>query len=477
MAFNSLRFLLFFAIVYLTYLAARDNKRQNWILLGANYIFYAFWDWRFLSLLLLSTFVNFYSGLLIETALSEEKRKRALILNIAFNLGMLGVFKYFNFFTEGLRTVLGVFGIHTGYSALNIILPLGISFYTFQAISYPVDIYWRRIKPTEDLPAFAIFISFFPLIVSGPIERARNLLPQILGNRKITPALFYSGSWLIFWGLFKKIVIADNLAGITRQFFEMPSSASGGLALFMTYLFTFQLYADFSGYSDMARGVSKLLGFDIMLNFRTPFFSKDLYDLWQRWHISLTSWIKEYLYYPLALARFFGAQLSASMAIIITWAIMGLWHGANSKFIVWGLYHALLLVAYSRIRPYLNLIRPKGYITSRLWSMAQILVVFNLFSLGLVFFAAPSLPEAFIVFHNIFFNFSHPFRIGYGTVVLLAMLLAPLLVLEYFQHRSDDELILFKWPVLARAALYYALIYLLIVYGDFSVQKYYYFQF
>ena len=476
MLFNSLHFALFFAVLYVLYIVFK-HKWQNILLLLASYVFYSFWDWRFLSLLVISTLVNYHLGLRIDDSKEERKRKLYLILSICFNLGLLGFFKYFNFFLDNLHTLLWYLGWHVDKVTLNIILPLGISFYTFQAMSYPIDIFRRVIKPTKNITNFALFIAFFPQLIAGPIERARNLIPQIENERKLNLKSFYEGSWLILWGLFKKIVIADNLAKITEASFSRGSIVLGGTALIATYAFAFQVYADFSGYSNMARGLAKLLGFNIMVNFRMPFFSSNLYDFWQRWHISLTTWIKEYLYYPLALAKVFGRQLKAPVVIILTWAIMGFWHGAAWKFIMWGVYHGAILVLYSKIRPYLKNIKPKKAWISSCLSIVNTFIVFNLFCIGILFFAAESTTQAFGIMGNIVNGLFFYQYFSLNIALLVLILTLPIVIMEYFQHKSNDEIIIFKWPIPVRAMVYYLILYSIILYGDFSAQQYYYFQF
>ena len=476
MLFNTLKFAIFFGAVYTLYRLLR-HKGQNRLLLLASYVFYAFWDWRFLSLIVLSTLFNYYFGLKIDAASGQKKRKSFLVACVILNLGILGFFKYFNFFADNMAAFLGLFGYHPGWVTLNVILPLGISFYTFQAMSYTIDIYRGVIKPTRDLPDFALFIAFFPQLVAGPIERARNLIPQIQAERKISLDEFYYGSWLIFWGLFKKILVADNLAGITTRIFASPSDFYGGALLIATYAFAFQVYADFSGYSDMARGLAKVMGFNLMVNFRAPFFSTNLFDFWQRWHISLTTWIKEYVYYPLALARFRGRQLKAPLCIILTWAIMGFWHGAAWKFVLWGVYHGALLVIYSRIRPYLNRFRPNERFSSGVWDILKTLAVFHLFCIGIIFFAVETTPEVFTAIQRIIVDLASPYRLDMGMLAKLLVLIVPLIFMEYFQYKTDSETFIFTWPALVRGLFYFAILYSIILYGDFSAQKYYYFQF
>lgn len=476
MVFNTLRFAIFFSLVYILY-RILNHKWQNILLLAASYIFYSFWDWRFLSLILASTLVNYYCGLKIAGSSDEGNRKSFFILSVCFNLGMLCFFKYFNFFAENLSTLTGSFGWHIDKVTLNIILPLGISFYTFQAMSYPIDIYWNVIKPTRSLSDFALFVSFFPLVISGPIERARNLIPQISNKRVITLDKFYEGGWLISWGLYKKILVADNLARIGKGVFDNPINLPGSVIMLATYAFAFQVYADFSGYSDIARGLGRVMGFDIMANFRTPFFSSNMYDFWQRWHISLTTWIKEYIFYPLALAKIFGRQLKVPIVIIITWAIMGFWHGAAWKFILWGIYHGAILVIYSKIRPYLMVMKPKNNIIANPWLALQIVIVFHIFSIGLLFFAASSTSQVLTALQGMIFRFSQAYAFDPKLFVMATILLSPLLLIEFFQHKKNDEMVVLKWPLAVRGILYYILLYSTITYGNFTAQRYYYFQF
>ena len=476
MIFNSLNFAIFFLVVYLLYLAA-PHKWQNRLLLIASYVFYSFWDWRFLSLIILSTIFNYYLGIKIAEATHQKNRKLYFWLSICFNLGMLGFFKYFNFFAANLSSFLGSFGWHVDGLTLNIILPLGISFYTFQAMSYPIDINRGMIRPTRNFLDFALFITFFPLLGAGPIERARNLLPQIENRRDITLKRFYEGSWLFFWGLYKKILIADNLAKIANAALGTFGILSGVDTLVASYLVVFRIYADFSGYSDMARGISRVMGFNIMANFKVPFFSVNIADFWQRWHISLTTWIKEYLFYPLALIRVFGKQLSATFVIIITWALMGFWHGPAPVFVVWGIYHGIIIVIYSRLRPYLRLINPKNIVAAKSLIALRVITIFNLFSLGILFFALERVSQVFAAWHKIFFNFGTSRLCNFDFAIWMIILLVPLFLIEYFQRKNDDEMIIFKWPALARGVVYYILLYSIIMYGNFNAQKYFYFQF
>ncbi|MDD5489021.1 MAG: MBOAT family protein, partial [Candidatus Omnitrophica bacterium] len=386
MVFNSLNFAVFFALVYVFYVFL-ERKWQNLLLLVASYVFYSFWDWRFLSLVLFSTCLNYYAGSRIFEASGEKHRKYLLTAAVVLNLSVLAYFKYANFFLDNLQNMLWALGWEVDGVTLSVILPLGISFYTFQAMSYPIDIYRKVIEPTRKFQDFALFIVFFPQLVAGPIERARNLLPQIENDRRICADDIYQGSWLIFWGLFKKIVIADNLKKFTYAAFTPTPAVSGSMALLAMYAFAFQVYADFSGYSNMARGIARLLGFNIMTNFRTPFFARNLYDFWQRWHISLTTWVKEYVFYPLALVRYRKWSIPAPIVILLTWSIMGLWHGAAWRFVLWGVYHGILLVLYNKVRPVLISIGERSKAFKKCGNTMSVLLVFNLFSVGILFFA------------------------------------------------------------------------------------------
>ena len=352
MLFNSLEFLLFLPSVFCLYwfVFQKNLKIQNLLLLISSYIFYGYWDYRFLSLILLSTTVDYYVGLKIYLNGGENKKKFYLLISILFNLGLLGFFKYFNFFIDTWIDFLGVLGYELKSTwTLNVILPVGISFYTFQTMSYSFDIYYGKLKPTKDFISFASFVSFFPQLVAGPIERASNLLPQILKTRVFKYEQSVQGLRLLLWGFFKKVVIADSLAPYVDTIFQNYSNLNGGVLLLGLFYFSFQIYCDFSGYSDIAIGTSKLFGFELMSNFRFPFFASNPNQFWDRWHISLTSWLRDYLYNPLALKfiRRGNSFFSINAALVITWLFTGLWHGANYTFIAWGLYWCFILLIYN----------------------------------------------------------------------------------------------------------------------------------
>ena len=335
MLFTSAVFLLFFAVFYACYLLLRGHRTgQNVLLLVANYVFYGWWDWRFLSLLLLTTWIDFAAGRWMGRVSGGIPRRWILVGALAFNLGMLGFFKYFNFFTDSAVELCSALGFHADAPTIRILLPLGISFYTFQAVSYVVDVYRLKTKPTGSLLDFSIYVAFFPLLISGPIERSDHLLPQIAAPRRITLEQLNAGVFLILWGFFKKLVIADNIGPIADEVFDGYLQQGGLNVILGALAFAFQIYCDFSGYSDIARGLAKLMGFDLILNFKLPYFALSPSDFWRRWHISLSTWLRDYLYIPLGGNR--GTKLQTFRNLMVTMLLGGLWHGAAWNFVLWG---------------------------------------------------------------------------------------------------------------------------------------------
>src|SRR3972149_1993846 len=346
MLFNSSTFLIFFVVVYTLYLLLQKRlKAQNALLLVASYIFYASWDWRFLSLLLLSTTVDFFIAKAIGstddlTPAGKARRKTLLACSILFNLGVLGFFKYFNFFSESFIGLLNLFSMKADLITLNIVLPLGISFYTFQEMGYTIDVYRKHMKPTHNPFNFALFVAFFPHLVAGPIQRAESLLLQLERPRRITIEQVNTGLFLILWGLFKKVVIADNVREVANLIFNNYTNYSGLDIVIGGLAFAVQIYGDFSGYSDIARGIARLMGFELMVNFRLPYFALNPTDFWQRWHISLSTWLRDYLYIPLGGNR--KSNLITCRNLFLTMLLGGLWHGASWNFVIWGAYHGLI---------------------------------------------------------------------------------------------------------------------------------------
>ncbi len=428
MLFNSIEFYFFFITVFGLYwfVFKRSLSGQNWVLLLASYFFYGWWDWRFLFLIAFSSFVDFTVGKLIDKGGEEKKRKHLLWLSLTINLGLLGFFKYYNFFADSLQQAFQTLGIVLDDFTLDIILPVGISFYTFQTLSYTIDIYKGKIKAERDPVKFFAFVSFFPQLVAGPIERASNLLPQFQKTRSFDEKQSFGAVQLIVWGFFKKIVIADNCALIVNEVFAGYHSFGSLEIIFAVILFAFQIYGDFSGYSDIAIGVSRLFGIKLMVNFRTPYFSRDIAEFWRRWHISLSTWFRDYLYIPLGGSRF-GRFISVRNTVIV-FLVSGFWHGANWTFVVWGALHALFFLPLLLT----NRNRKNTHELSAFWSkegflsIPKMLLTFGLVSLAWIFFRADSVTQALEIIKRIssseitlgFLEFKHLITI-YLVVVLL----------------------------------------------------------
>ncbi len=353
MLFNSYGFAIFFAALLPAYwLLNKWRRAQNVLLLAAGYYFYACWNPKFLALLVLSTVVDYACALCVDRVEDPRRRRAAVALSMILNLGMLGYFKYYNFFAESLQALLARGSIAVSIRHLEVVLPIGISFYTFQSMSYVIDVYRRELKPTRNLIQFATFVSFFPHLVAGPIVRPTSLLPQVSTGRRFQLQQFYEGVYLILWGLVKKVVVADNLALVVNDLFGRWSGLDGGSCLLAVYAFAFQIYGDFSGYTDIARGVAKCLGFEIPLNFNLPFFATSPQDFWNRWHISLSHWLRDYLYITLGGSR--RGTLVTYRNLMLTMILGGLWHGAQWTFVVWGIYHGILLVLHRLAAPELG---------------------------------------------------------------------------------------------------------------------------
>lgn len=404
MLFNSIQFAIFLPIVFAIYWLLRNHlKLQNAFVVIASYVFYGWWDWRFLILIALTSFCSWGSGLLIakKSENSNEclrggvkriiRKQFWLVANIVLNLGILATFKYYDFFVSEFGQL---FGISTESLLLRIILPVGISFYTFQALSYSIDVYRGNIKPTKDIIAFFAFISFFPQLVAGPIERATNLLPQFLQKRTFSYEQGVDGMRQILWGLFKKIVIADNCAMYVDQVWATYDTQSGSTLLLAAILFTFQIYGDFSGYSDIAIGTAKLFGIKLMRNFNNPYFSRDIAEFWRRWHISLTTWFRDYVYIPLGGSRVNKAKIVRNTFVIFL--LSGFWHGANWTFIAWGAYHAVLflpLILLGMNRKYTNQVADGRWLPT--WKEAgQILLTFMMAVIGWIIFRSETITQA-----------------------------------------------------------------------------------
>ena len=467
MLFNTLVFWSFFLLVYILYLSLQRSLRaQNILLLLASYIFYGYWNWKLLSLLLFSTVLDYFCGIRIHENSSSRKRRFYLILSVAGNLSLLGFFKYFNFFLESTQVILERIGLPAPRAFLRIALPIGISFYTFQTMSYTLDIYRRKLAPTRDFLNFALFVSFFPQLVAGPIERATHLLPQILSPRKITLSQLREGGYLILWGLYKKSVVADNLARIVDRVFG-GGYYTGGEVLISLYAFAFQVYGDFSGYSDIARGLGRLMGFDIVKNFNLPYFSSNIRELWRRWHISLTTWLRDYLYITLGGNR--RGRLQTYRNIFLTLLLGGVWHGANWNFVLWGAYHGILMCGHRVFRNRKFLKCGKG------WEILSTLFTFHLVVLGYLLFRSGSISQIKTLGTALFLRFFlTPQTIFWTGEVLFFISL--LLVIEIVELRRGEFAILNLRPVV-RGLLFLIIVFSLVVFGVTGGREFVYFQF
>lgn len=478
MLFNSLDFALFLPVVFLVYwlLLGRSRRAQNIFLLGASYVFYGWWDWRFVSLVVLSSFCDYLIGLGLARSEAPTRRRLLLLTSLLFNLGLLGFFKYFNFFLESFGGAFTLFGRDLSAERLSIILPVGISFYTFQTLSYTIDVYRRKIDATRDLVAFFAFVSFFPQLVAGPIERAGNLLPQFQKTRRFDYDNACDGLRQALWGLVKKMVIADNCAVLVNEIFGSYQD-QGGLTLALgSVFFAFQIYGDFSGYSDIAIGVSRLFGFTLGRNFAFPYFSRDIAEFWRRWHISLTTWFKDYLYIPLGGSR--GGLVSTLRNTLIIFLVSGFWHGANWTFVAWGLLNALYffpqLIAKTNRR--FTASAAPGRLLPRLGELRRMLITFGLVCLGWILFRAESIGQALGYMQRMFTTPHVDLAGGLAYVWRIEVLLLVLFVLAEWVQREREHALDLHWPRALRHAVYYALMLVILVFGKES-QDFIYFQF
>ena len=441
MLFNSIDFAIFLPIVFTLYWVLRNQlKLQNLLIVIASYIFYGMWDWRFLFLILFSTVVDYTMGILIEKNDSKNKKKLFLWISILVNLGFLGYFKYSNFFLENFVYAFSFLGQDLKFRGLEIVLPVGISFYTFQTLSYTIDVYRKKLSPTKDFIAFSAFVSFFPQLVAGPIERATHLLPQFYRKRKFDYELAVNGMRQILWGLFKKVVIADNCAQFANQIFNNYEDYSGSTLILGAVFFTFQIYGDFSGYSDIAIGISRLFGFDLMRNFAYPYFSRDIAEFWRRWHISLSTWFRDYLYIPLGGSR--GGMWMKIRNTFIIFLVSGFWHGANWTFIVWGALNALYflpLLLSGKNRNHLEVVAYDKSLPS-FKEILQIGVTFGLTVFAWIFFRAENLGHAFGYISRIFHKtiFSVPAIVKDCKQILILLIF--FLIIEWLGRRKHFAL-------------------------------------
>ncbi|MCK6555436.1 MBOAT family protein [Candidatus Binatia bacterium] len=469
MLFNSIHFLLFLPIVLLG-VAVLPARWRNPFLLVASYYFYGSWDWRFLSLIFLTTTVDYTVGHLMYDTRDPGRRKIILTVAICINLGILGIFKYFNFFVQSAMTALNAVGLHASPWTLSIILPVGISFYTFQSMSYAIDIYRREMEPARHFWDFALYVAYFPQLVAGPIERATHLLPQILQPRPVTAERVNIGLMLMMLGFAKKVLIADTVADDVDRIFADPASRSAGELLRGAYLFAFQIYGDFSGYSDIARGVSELFGVRLMINFNQPYLSQSITEFWRRWHISLSAWLRDYLYVPLGGNRL--GEWRTYRNLMLTMLIGGLWHGANWTFVVWGGLNGLYLAVERRLgigrvveplhaRPLLRFVQ----------QVALVIVTFHLVTLTWVFFRAASVDIAFAYVLGVFSG-SDLTAVG----ILPFVVGAAVLLIDVPQYLTHDHVVFLRLPWWVQSPAYATACLALILYGGKEV-PFIYFQF
>lgn len=473
MLFNSLHFVLFFIIVYSLY-RALGFRWQNRLLLAASYYFYGVWDWRFLSLLLLSTAIDFLCALEIHKSTSEARRRLFIWLSVGSNLTVLGFFKYYSFFADSLQALAANLGVTLDDITLNIILPMGISFYTFQTMSYTIDVYRRRLAPCQNIWDFALYISFFPQLVAGPIERALQLLPQLTNPRRISREQIADGLWLIFFGFFLKVFVADNLSKVVDVGFTTSAPVSGDIALISTYAFAFQIFGDFAGYSSIAIGLGKLMGFELMTNFRFPYLVTNPSDFWRNWHISLSSWLRDYLYIPLGGNR--GSRFMHYRNLFLTMLLGGLWHGAAWTFVIWGAYQGGVLILHRMLEPYLAKLRPASQSGTFAWWLIRVVFMFHITCIGWLIFRAQSAAQIGDMLAAIFTmpGFS-PTAWYYASQV--AFYSGLLILVQVIQLRRNDLLAVIRLPMAPRVALLAAMFFLAAAFGEYGGQSFIYFQF
>jgi len=478
MLFNSIDFAIFLPIVFIVYWLLKNYhlRLQNILIVVASYLFYGWWDWKFLSLILFSTIIDYSVGVYLSKTSHKGKRKLLLWTSILMNLGFLGFFKYYNFFLDNFISAFSLFGAKLEVSSLHVILPVGISFYTFQTLSYTIDVYRKNLKPTNDFIAFAAFVSFFPQLVAGPIERASNLLPQFYKKREFNYNKAVDGLRQILWGLFKKVVIADNCAEYANIIFNNSEDYSGSTLFLGALFFTFQIYGDFSGYSDIAIGTSRLFGFNLQQNFAFPYFSRDIAEFWRRWHISLSTWFRDYLYIPLG-----GSRGGTSMKIrntFIIFIVSGFWHGANWTFIVWGALNVLYflpLLLFNKNRQNIGVVAQGKYIPT-IKEFFNMFLTFLLSTIAWVFFRSDNVPHALSYLSEMFsLSFFTKIEVGTGNTLLLILVF---LIIEWVGRESQYAIASIgeKWKRPFRLAFYYTLIAAIFWFAG-KEQQFIYFQF
>lgn len=477
MLFNSIEFLVFLPVCFIIYWFVLKNylKAQNAFILITSYFFYGWWDYRFLALIAFSTVVDYFIGLTIDEANSKSRKKALLIISLVVNLGLLGFFKYYNFFVDSWVDAFESLGVEMHRSTLNIILPVGISFYTFQTLSYTIDVYKEKLKPSRNFINFAAYVAFFPQLVAGPIERATNLLPQFSKKRVFNEEQGISGVNLILWGLFQKIVIADSCAPYVNSIFDNYESMNSLSLILGAVYFAFQIYGDFAGYSNIAIGTARLLGFDLMRNFNYPYFSRDMAEFWRRWHISLSTWFRDYVYIPLGGSR--GSKWMQLRNVFIIFIVSGLWHGANWTFLFWGFLHALFFIPVLLLNKNRNNLDQVafGRLLPSLKELVQMTFAFILACIAWVFFRAQNIIEAFNYLKNIVvkLNFEIQFLFIERYNIELLLILFIFISIEWF-HRIYEHPFVGKWKWIKITSV----VFMLLTLGVYSNhQDFIYFQF
>lgn len=482
MLFNSFNFAIFFPIVFILYwfVTNRNLTLQNTLLLVSSLFFYACWDWRFLFLLLISIALVYYPGKLMNAAKSQNQRKLWLWISIVFSIGFLGVFKYYNFFIGSFSDLLSNMGLQVNLWSINVILPIGISFYTFHGLSYIIDLYHKKIDEEKDFINYALFVSFFPLLVAGPIERATHLLPQIKRQRTFNYTKAVDGLKQILWGFFKKIVIADNCAEYANQIFNNSGEYSGSTLVLGALFFTFQIYCDFSGYSDIALGTARLLGIELLRNFSFPYFARDIAEFWRRWHISLTTWFRDYLYIPLGGSR--GGTWMKIRNTFIIFLVSGFWHGANWTFVAWGALNAIYflpLMLTNNNRKNIEIVA-QGKLFPSINELLSMLFTFSLTVFAWIFFRANNIEHAINYIAEIFSSslFSIPKFSGMGRALTTSILVVIFILVEWIGREGQYAIshLGLNWKPSLRYAMYYAIIFAIFWFGG-KEQQFIYFQF
>ncbi len=472
---NSIEFVLFFILVFILYWTV-PGAFKKYFLLIASYLFYASWNWKFLSLIFISTVMNYFCGLAIYKSGNAGFRKFLLALSIATDLSILAFFKYFHFFADNLSALMNSLGLGFNFSTLNIILPLGISFYTFETIGYIADVYGKKFTPVESFTDFALFVAYFPKLISGPIERAKKLIPQIQSKKQFRDIKFKEGLYLFIYGLFKKIVIADSVAAIANNVFAM-NNPSGAQILIAAYAFAIQLYCDFSGYIDMARGISYFFGIELSANFNIPYFAKNPHDFWSRWHTTLSSWVRDYIYIPLGGHN---AKFLAALPLLAAWFMMGLWHGAAWNFVLWGIYWFIIVFVYHAFKLIrFNLTRDKDKKKAFLGGKAdffKILIMFHITAFGWIIFRSKSLAQAASFTKSLISGISIPSLLNadYAFLYVAALFLIIYESLQYFQN---DETFIYKKNFYLQMVFYISLFFIYVEVYSASNVNFLYFQF